>query len=634
MQYKTTQLQLTKRFPTYQLYVTAASRVYRPEEIFKVCILETLRWLRSRLRDFPDLPDDSNAPEPADYSQFSLDSLHSFNFEAGGSVDVIYSAKQKIWSFCITEADMGANPGTAVARPPVIGRTFRTEMSYHLIGECVEIGIRTICSDPYDCDAPCEVFRPTVVKALAADPDLILRHSGLNLNGSAVVPDTKDTAERVCELLSDEKFELPVVLVTEPKAEQAAPKLPELTAKPSALNVTKGFSPKIGLDSLTVDYSKTEVKSRSFSEKPAKKSAPAPKPSLHLQNPPPPVQELPAFPYERLANSILGFGVVVYITDKQRSLFNQKLGTDLRAGDIALRHGRETDRFLLKNWRSDPEALYQTLKVQIKTSPKRQNYHFGDVVFHSEAHLLELHSRRHDTESLEETCRLYHLENKELRNQVRELTQEKADMQKSWESERNTQKKLLSAQETVDKLTEQLQFLKAQQAEREEAYRRAAALTEFYRKKADIAAGFPDSRERICDWAEKLFSEELVITNDARSALRKYTGQLDTVILCDGLLFLHAYARYRREEIDAAELSLYAERYVWDVQGCGKEALRMRRSDYLTTHGGKQYLLDQHIKYGVSAQVLVRIYFCWAEDLRQIIVGYLPGHLPTVKKGT
>ena len=612
--------------------MTASSRTCQPEEVFQICVLETLHWLRSRLQKFPDLPKDIHSPEPEDYRDFSEAFLRSFSFEAGGNVDVIWLPKQHIWSFCITETDMGANLGTENARPPVIGRTFRTEMSYRLDGEQVEIGIRTIVSEPYDCDAPCEVFRPTVVKSLVANPNLILRHNGLNIDGKAVILDKRDAIERICDICSDEHFDLPIVWVTEPKAEMSVPKLPELSTQ--SLNVTKGFTPQIGLEGLKVDYSKTDVKPNSFMDKAVKKSAAPAKPQLKLQSAPPTKQELPQFPYERLAGSIVGFGVVFFVSEKLRSLLCQKLGSDLQAGGIMVQHGGEIEHYPQKVHQKQPEQFYHTLKEQVKTSPKRRNYHFGEVVFHSKARVLELRDRRHETESLEDACRLYHLENKELRSQVKELMQEKADMQKAWESERSTQKKLLTAQETADKLSDQLRALKAQQQEREEAYRRAAAVTEFYRKKADIAAGFPESRDRICDWAEKQFSEELILTGDAKSALRKYTGQLDTAILCDGLLYLDAYAKYRREEISAEELSLYGERYIWEVQGCGKETLQMRRSDYLTTYEGTQYLLEQHIKYGVSAQVLLRIYFHWEDSLGKIIIGYMPGHLPTVKKGT
>ena len=84
----------------------------------------------------------------------------------------------------------------------------------------------------------------------------------------------------------------------------------------------------------------------------------------------------------------------------------------------------------------------------------------------------------------------------------------------------------------------------------------------------------------------------------------------------------------------AASGYMNAERYGWDVQGCGKEALKMRKDDYTVTYQGTPYLLDLHIKYGVSAQALVRVYFCWEETLQKLLIGYMPGHLATKKKST
>ena len=52
-------------------------------------------------------------------------------------------------------------------------------------------------------------------------------------------------------------------------------------------------------------------------------------------------------------------------------------------------------------------------------------------------------------------------------------------------------------------------------------------------------------------------------------------------------------------------LSLYAERNNWEIQGCGKEALKMYRTDYTATIDGEKYLLDQHIKQGNHAEELL-----------------------------
>jgi hypothetical protein len=81
-------------------------------------------------------------------------------------------------------------------------------------------------------------------------------------------------------------------------------------------------------------------------------------------------------------------------------------------------------------------------------------------------------------------------------------------------------------------------------------------------------------------------------------------------------------------------LNLYAEHRKWEIQGCGKEALKVHRDDYTITIDGEQYILDQHIKRGVRTEELIRIYFCWDDKSRKIIIGSMPEHLATVKKST
>ncbi len=94
-------------------------------------------------------------------------------------------------------------------------------------------------------------------------------------------------------------------------------------------------------------------------------------------------------------------------------------------------------------------------------------------------------------------------------------------------------------------------------------------------------------KDDVCDWARKNFSGNIIIAPRAESALRKYSG-----------------------------------------------ALRIHRDDYEVLVDGDKYLLDMHIKYGVSSQVLVRIYFCWDEKTRKIVIGYMPEHLATATKST
>ena len=132
MPYKTTKIKRIKSYPTYQFHAFTNSHKYIPEDVYKICILETFRWLKSRLNDFGEVPEEFNVPEPESYAEFDTACLHSFSINLGFSVDVVYIEEKGIWAFNITESDAGANIGTDSERLPVQGRTFSTDISFRL----------------------------------------------------------------------------------------------------------------------------------------------------------------------------------------------------------------------------------------------------------------------------------------------------------------------------------------------------------------------------------------------------------------------------------------------------------------------------------------------------------------------
>ena len=116
--------------------------------------------------------------------------------------------------------------------------------------------------------------------------------------------------------------------------------------------------------------------------------------------------------------------------------------------------------------------------------------------------------------------------------------------------------------------------------------------------------------------------------------MRKYDGALDVGILCDGILYLNAYSDFRRGKISSETLSLYAEKNSWDVQSCGGVTLRDRQDDYTAMFEGEKLLFDRHLKYGTYKQTMIRIYFCWSDKMKKVIIGFMPGHLPTATQST
>lgn len=194
MPYITTKVQAIKSYPTYQFYANADSSTVTVHDAFKICILETIRWIKSRLQDFYDLPKELNAPNPEDYGAFSEESLASFSYNNGFQIDVIYIEGISSWSFRMTESDMGANIGSSKERFPVSGRIFTTEVAFRKLVDKVEIGIRTICSEPSDTTEGCEVFRSRVVKALAENKKLRLFHCDWILDGKPLEITSKTRA--------------------------------------------------------------------------------------------------------------------------------------------------------------------------------------------------------------------------------------------------------------------------------------------------------------------------------------------------------------------------------------------------------------------------------------------------------
>lgn len=338
------------------------------------------------------------------------------------------------------------------------------------------------------------------------------------------------------------------------------------------------------------------------------------------------------FPYERLADKLKGFGIVCYADEKILPVLNNKLHQDVNSGDIIVCiRGQATERLRYDAYCKDMESSYQELKKEIQKLPKRRAYDFGNVVFQAEAHLIELQERREAAHSLEESCMLYQQENTELKARLCELEQQDNDLRERNETLRVTKKQLLSAQDELAALQIYIEAIQKEYQERQAAYEKSAKLVQFYKEKAEIAAGFPTDKDEVCDWAEAQFSDTLVITQRARSELKKYHGSLNVALLCDGLLYLDAYAKCRNGALSEEQLSLYTDQRNWLVSSCGKEAVRLNESDYTVLYDGRKFQLDKHIKYGNRAANLIRVYFCRDDKTGKIVVGSMPEHLATVK---
>ena len=635
MTYITTKVHTLKSYPTYQFYAAADSAATDADGVFKICILETMRWIRSRLSDQGELPPEIDTPQPQDYALFPDDKITSFSYDGGFHIEVIYIDEPRAWSFRIVEPDMGANLGTEKQRLPVSGRTFTTEIAFIRQTDCVEVGVRTICSEPADNTEDCEVFRPRLVRALAENPGVTLHHSGFILDGKPLSVTSKGELERFISIFDDPERSLPMILVADSASELRKPVAENILPHVTPLGISQyklTSAAEIPEQKLSISPELLQYKVPVAAEKKVKKlkAKPTPPPAKA-----PAAEKLPVIDYSKLANKLLGFAIVVFVHESFFKQVTNKTKITLSYGEILTVQGRQViDKLTYDNYAADMQTALNELYLTSAELPKRRNFNYGNVMFCYEAKQKDYHSKRKMTTSLEERCELYKLEKDELKEQVKELTQQQTDMSQTSASLRQLQKRAVQLEKDLEEKSEENEKLAAAMSQKDEAYKRSNELVSFYKQQYELAASFPANKNDVCEWIEEYFSDEIIVASRAKTEMRKYNSSLDLFTLCDGIVYLSAYAKYRKQKLSAEQLDLYAEHGKWNVQGCGKEALKQNREDYTVTVSGKQYTLDQHIKRGTQAEELIRVYFCWDDELKKIIIGSMPKHLATIRNAT
>lgn len=477
MGHEPTVLHRLKRYPTYQFHAEITSDQLSESEVFLRLILETFSWLRARLNG--DIPVELQTPEPNEYSLFSETQLSSFTLDLGWKADVTYVPEKGVWAFSLRETDMGANIGRENERQPVQGRLFKTDISFIKCGETVECGVRTIVTEPVSCDAPCEVFRPAVVRSIIVNPQFKLSHGGIMLDAKPFRIDTKAEAERFATAFQNPRFDYPLILIADAGLEDEK-QTTVMTELPKLNRLSLSFS-STSVDCTAPKVSLADGKSRLFianeKPKPVAKLTALP----NLVAPKTPIRRL-EFPYERLADKLKGYGIVCYACEKVFSVINNKLHLNPKPGDIIVFiRGQETERLCYSTYSKDMETSYQKLKLDIQKMPKRRAYDFGHVVFQADAHLIALQERREAAQTMEESCALYQQENTELKARLSELEQQDTDLRERNEMLRLTKKQLQAVRDENNELLAYIEKLQAEFQVRQDAYEKASGLVQFYK---------------------------------------------------------------------------------------------------------------------------------------------------------
>lgn len=642
-QYQTTTIKQLKSYPTYQFHAFSSAKC-NTQDTFIICILETFKWLNYRMKGYENLPEELSMPLPDDYKNLDMDKLHSFSLDLGFQIDVVYVQKKGIWSFRITEIDPGANWGTPTERKPVQGRTFTTEISYRMHKDCVEVGVRTICSEPADTTENCEVFRPYIIKALIANSNVGLKYK-YPIEGKAVDIESNANFEYLFSVIKDEKFDMPIVVVaeagykTEPQSE--LPDLKALADFKSPFSAAKSFSfnldiSKSAVSKIQIDMSKVGNLCKSPQSLQIEKANKSKKEKNDTAEKQVAVKaKLPSIDTATLAEKLAGFGIVVTVHEKHFEKLAYELNTKLDFGEIIIIHHRNiVHQQNYKSYSNEIENYHKILNKEVQILPKRAVYSFGSIKFTSDARIAELQDKNENNLTKNEKIELLTRENSELRQQLSDERKRSVDASLREETNRVYQKKIRQLEDENESLNSKYSKAVNDYSNILSSYNKMSDIISFYKSKSLVAAEFPTETAKVCDWLEDKFSEYFIVSPNAKNLMKKYSGSLDVALLCDGLLYLSGYVRYKRREISEDTLELYAQENNWSVDRCGTESVRVYPDIYSCNVGSKKYTLDYHIKYGVKSQQLIRVYFCWDDEIQKIIIGSMPGHLATVKQKT
>ncbi len=666
MSYITTKIKPLKSFPTYQLHAFTTNKKLNPNTIFNICILEVAKWMRSRLSDFNSIPKELMLPEPDDFESLDENLLSSFTANIGFQISVIYLPKKKMWSFHINETDSGANIGTDRERLPVNGRSFNTDISFIQKTDCVEVAVRTICTEPIDTEAPCETFRPSFVKGLAFNKNVGLKY-GNYINDKSIKVESKSEADHLVELIQDGQCDIPIVIVTQPpnKNESSKPKLSteeifknientmlnsNLTAKTTfsfitdlepekpkqiELDMSKADIPELKVPAIFTKMYKGEINKIKEKYKSFVKEHDKAKTSENSKNSDEPSEICETIDYNKLAEKMLSFAFIYYLPNEYFSILKNKLHISFDNGDIiVMNHAEMVEHLKYKDFKDNLLDISTYINKSLKTFHNHTMISYGSAVFFDDMTLIELNEHNNEKMSLQDRYSLVSQENETLKKKLMELEQIHIDRRATNDEMRILKKQIADLEEENQELQDNLNFTLEEHRKIRDAYVNVNRITEFYKNKVHIAALYPLHKDDICDWAEREFSDTLIISGRAKSELKKYSGNLDITMFCDGLLFLHKYSLYRRNLVKKEELALYAIDEKWDVQFCGRDTVRVYSDDYTVKIDNKKYILDYHIKHGINATQLIRIYFCWDKNTKKVLIGSMPEHLPTIKKST
>ncbi|MCL1806786.1 MAG: hypothetical protein FWG31_03685 [Oscillospiraceae bacterium] len=605
------------RYPSYQLWAIAGS-ASNQENVLKIVVLHTMKWLRERLREHI-LPKELDFPTADAFEEVNFSQFSNIRLKQGYQLEVVWLSEEKSWSLQLTEPDLGPFPGQQdQGRPPVAGRIFETNISYQMTSRGVLCGFQTMVSEPERTAEPCEVFRLAVIKQLKRDP-LVGLHQVWQLEEKPHSIQSSADVKNFCKRVMKKERTLPVVVVAEylpPSEKQNEQK----KTSPIFENLETRLNRTLGFEDIEATFRNRffnterhlrEVKDVSISQK----SDPI----------------LPSW-LNDISHYRMGYAHFFVVAAECRDEFNRASGYALSNGGVLFIPPPQIDEreTVFSCEEVSGESFFYKIDNMVAIYLREKQFDFTSCCFvpqaqekHMEKILQNKHTetelKKYYAERLAQTEERHgkHLSEMEgaNRREVRKLEQglEKECGRKTALENQIAQLQAKLEQEKLEtkNLTHRLQMLRIR----------------------------PSKSSSVCDWVELTFGSRVMIHERVRRTMKDIqSSEVDIDLLYDAIEYL-AYEHWDElnSVIDNAECrrrcSLYYNR-PFEVCRNSDSSIQRYPEDYIIPYKKNGRDVDTHLlwhlKIGTDSKNLLRIYFFYCKENRKIVIGSMPNHLRIV----
>jgi len=553
---------------TFQFRATLEQGERGPEGTLNDAVQIILRWIGEK---YP-------IPLPAEAYSCTTFELP----EHGQKLECISLPEEGIWSVLLEQPDTPMKDRAAVP-----GRVWTTEITL-LAREEVEFGIRVHCASLPFSEQPIMLTRPRVVVELA-------KRLGLRkirpIDDQPWVIDNIDQLRELYDFLKEENRFLPVIVLSE--------------TNPSTFDV--------------------EVRRFLIDE-------------------------------FNLAKRALGIAYVVTLTQEMSYQWTNAVGKDWTLyhgaartyypglnfdSDNPFMHPRVLSQQVLF-WKEDgltgEDAFIRFLINKISGRNIKDRMDWGKLVFFRDAK-----TRLRERDRIRAEARLgsiikHTAEGVELRKHIEEMIEahqreldEAKELAHKWEQDAEQYN-----DDAIESQKRKRELLDENHALRVRLESLSYALSEKTGNSIDADIPIPDSYEDMSAWVREHLAGRLILHNRALRAIKDAKFEEVSLVYQCLLCLAGEYRKMRmygggKEVFEAKihELQVEERRSISEI-GAGKsedDEYDVRYPD----HSNKKRRLERHLCKGTSheSRYILRIYFFWDEDTKQVVVGWLPSHLNT-----